>query len=90
MKQVFRFNKYGFFVEPILIDDGEEIPVDCTEVPLPQPSWKPRWNGKEWEETITQEELDKMYKPQPPLPSTKERLEALENAMIDIICGRNR
>lgn len=57
MKQVFRFNKQGHYVEPVLIEDEDEIPFDCTDKELPQPNWKPIFQNGDWVETITDEEL---------------------------------
>ena len=65
MKQVFRFNNEGYYIEPVVLEfpDSEgnyKIPDDCTEVELPQPNWKPKWTGEVWEETITLAELDEI------------------------------
>lgn len=56
--------------------DVYDIPDNATEIPLPQPNWKPVWNGEKWIETITQEELDEMNKPQIPQPSELDKLKA--------------
>ena len=63
MKQVFRFDDKGYYVEPVILEFPDEngnfeIPSDCTEVELPQPNWKPKWTGEGWEETITPDELE--------------------------------
>ncbi|MGK3612564.1 hypothetical protein [Bacillus cereus] len=57
-------------------EDIYDIPDNATEIPLPQPNWKPVWNGEKWIETITQEELDEMNKPQIPQPSELDKLKA--------------
>nr|MBS9407659.1 hypothetical protein [Streptococcus oralis] len=49
--------------------DVYDIPDNATELPLPQPNWKPVFKDGKWIETITQEELDEMNKPQIPQPS---------------------
>ena len=56
--------------------DVYDIPDNATEIPLPQPNWKPVWNGEKWIETITQEELDELNKPQIPQPSELDKLKA--------------
>lgn len=73
-------------------EDVYDIPDNATEIPLPQPNWKPVWNGEEWIETITQEELDEMNKPQIPqepseLEKLKKKLELTEKALDDLIMG---
>ncbi|MFY0163498.1 hypothetical protein P3K79_08300 [Bacillus anthracis] len=57
-------------------EDVYDIPDNATEIPLPQPNWKPVWNGEKWIETITQEELDELNKPQIPQPSELDKLKA--------------
>ncbi|WP_088312217.1 hypothetical protein [Bacillus cereus] len=57
-------------------EDVYDIPDNATELPLPQPNWKPVWNGEKWIETITQEELDELNKPQIPQPSELDKLKA--------------
>lgn len=50
---------------------------------------KPRWDGSKWVETATSEELESAI-PKPmrsEIPSTDERLEALENAMLEMVLG---
>ncbi|PEJ57388.1 hypothetical protein CN692_13320 [Bacillus sp. AFS002410] len=87
MKQVYRFDENGKYIEPVLLGDDEEIEEDCTEKPLPQPNYRPIFNGSEWVETITQEELDEMLnRPQDKteIEILKERL-ALSEAAIDFL-----
>lgn len=59
----------------------KNIPENSTEIPLPQPNWKPVWDGEKWVETITEEELEEMNKPQPHKPSEIEKLNALITEM---------
>ncbi|PEJ69168.1 hypothetical protein [Bacillus wiedmannii] len=61
----------------------KNIPENATEIPLPQPNWKPVWDGEKWIETITEEELEEMNKPQPHKPSEIEKLNALITEMKD-------
>ncbi|WP_255259412.1 hypothetical protein [Bacillus wiedmannii] len=69
--------------------DVYDIPDNATEIPLPQPNWKPVWNGEEWIETITQEELDELNKPQIPQPSELDKLkkqqELMQQALDELI-----
>ncbi len=61
----------------------KNIPENSTEIPLPQPNWKPVWDGENWIETITEEELEEINKPQPHKPSEIEKLNALITEMKD-------
>jgi hypothetical protein len=79
MKQVYKYDDEGRYVEPVLIGEEEEIPVHCTDVELPQPNFKPVFQNGAWVETITQEELDELAdKPKQPL---EERLSLSEEAI---------
>ncbi|MBZ4222501.1 hypothetical protein LAE98_10355 [Bacillus wiedmannii] len=70
-------------------EDVYDIPDNATELPLPQPNWKPVWNGEKWIETITQEELDELNKPQIPQPSEldkfKKQHELMKQALDELI-----
>jgi hypothetical protein len=50
MKQVFRINELGEYVEPVILQDGEEIPLDCVEDIPTEGLYKAKWNGTSWEE----------------------------------------
>ena len=79
--QAYRVDENGYFVEDVILEEGEEIPSDCVTERPPQPCWKPRWTGTEWVEEGEPPE------PQPKEPTLEERLEALEAAMLDVILG---
>lgn len=77
----------GYIIENYLIGGGVEIPDGCIDVQLPQPLifHKPKWDGEQWGEGATQEEIDEINNSQPtPKPSEIERIEALEqeNAIL--------
>ncbi|WP_253252044.1 hypothetical protein [Bacillus sp. MB353a] len=69
--------------------DVYDIPDNATELPLPQPNWKPVFKDGKWIETITQEELDEMNKPQIPQPSELDKLkkqqELMQQALDELI-----
>ena len=84
--QVYRFDSNGYYVEPVVLNDGDPIPEDCTDIPLPQPNWKPKFVNGEWIETATEEEMN------PPIlepePSALEKQVALmQKALDDLILG---
>ncbi|MEH7511597.1 hypothetical protein V7146_02450 [Gottfriedia acidiceleris] len=80
MKQVYKFDEDGNYIEPVLIGDDEPIPSDCTELELPQPNYKPVFKDGSWVETITKEELEEIQNK----PQAKSDFEALkeENAAL--------
>ena len=53
MKQVYKYDSAGNYVEPVLIDDSASVPKSCTDKPLPQPNYKPVFKNGAWVETGT-------------------------------------
>ena len=45
-----------------------------------------KWNGESWEEGATQEYIDSL-KAEPQEPTETERIEALEQALLEIVLG---
>ncbi|MEH7464348.1 hypothetical protein V7166_20465 [Bacillus thuringiensis] len=60
-----------------------DLPQNSTEVPLPQPNWKPVFKDGSWIETITQDELDELNKPVVSSPTDTESL-ALQVSDLEI------
>lgn len=56
------------------------IPKGFTEKPLPQPNWKPVFDGEKWVETITQVELESIKNQ--PVPLSFEEQLRLENQAL--------
>jgi hypothetical protein len=48
MRQVFRMNEDGFFLEPVLVPKDAETPFDCTEVVPKDGLYKAKFDGSEW------------------------------------------
>lgn len=46
-----------------------------------------KYNVKTKEVNETQEEITRYPEPEPPLPSDKERIEALEQAVLEMVLG---
>lgn len=93
MKIAYKHDSDGYYLEPIEIypiDDEYSLPPNATFVPLPQPNWKPKFNGEEWIETITEEELNHVKKPVNPdedkseIELLKEKNAILEAAVLEL------
>jgi hypothetical protein len=56
MKQVYKYDVNGTYLEPVMIEDNEPVPSYCTDIPLPQPNWKPVFQNGTWVETMTEDE----------------------------------
>lgn len=58
MKKVLRTDNNGYFIEDVILEVNEETPNDCIETLCPEGFYKPKWNGTEWVEGLTQIEID--------------------------------
>jgi hypothetical protein len=82
MKQVFKYDSNGKFIEPVLIEDNAPLPANCTDKPLPQPNWKPVFKNGAWVETATEAERNP---PVPaPQPSIEEKLVQMDHDVADL------
>ncbi|SFC52073.1 hypothetical protein [Bacillus sp. UNCCL81] len=80
MKQLYKYDGNGKYIEPVIIGSDEPIPTDCTEVELPQPNYKPVFKNGAWVETIPEEELEEIKNK--PLPKTDIEQLKEENASL--------
>jgi hypothetical protein len=58
MKKVIKIDASGLFVEDVLIADDAETPSDCIDSVCPDGFYRPKWNGSQWVEGLTQAEID--------------------------------
>lgn len=80
MKKILRIDLDGFFIEDVLIQDNGEIPTDCIEIECPEGFYKPKWNGEEWVEGLTQEQIDEIRD----TPQPKTHIEILTERNTDL------
>lgn len=90
MKNVFRVDQEGYFVEPVRIAEKEKAPIDCVDVTPPNGLYNPKWNGSAWEEGMPQSEIDAIKNA--PVQKTeidilKEQQELMQQALDEIIMG---
>jgi hypothetical protein len=96
MKQVFKIDDQGFYIEPVIVKDDEELEENLIETPIPEGFYRPRWNGNEWVEGLTNEEIEQLKQQHQPQLSEvdllkqeneelKQRLEAAELAIIALM-----
>jgi hypothetical protein len=86
MKQVYKYDQDGKYIEPVIIVPNENgdyvLPESCTFEELPQPNWKPVFKNGVWVETATEEE-----KNPPgviPQPSVEKKLIQMEQDVADL------
>jgi len=58
MRKVLKIDSNGFYIEDVILQDSKAIPSDCIEIICPDGFYKPKWNGTEWIEGLTQVEID--------------------------------
>ena len=60
MKQVYKIDKDGFYLEPVLIGNDEVAPMDCVTVPPTEGMFKAQYKNGVWIEAMPQTEIDKL------------------------------
>jgi len=57
--QYYKFDSDGYYLEPVIAEynEGNPQPDDVTDMPLPQPCFRPRWNGTTWVEEAPKPEI---------------------------------
>jgi hypothetical protein len=58
MKKVIRIDANGMFVGDVILSSTEETPQDCVETPCNGQFYHPKWNGSEWLEGLTQQQIE--------------------------------
>lgn len=85
MKQVFRYDLDGFYIEPVIVGKDDDVPKDCTELhPNDFGSFiKGKLNADKtaWIEGATQEEID-IIKNMSQQPSEIEQLKKNQTDLI--------
>lgn len=85
-----KIDKDGYFVEdiilqqPPLLEDGTLDPQYITDKPVGL--YKPKWNGNEWVEGLSEQEIADLKKPQR-MAEIKARLEVLDIKTYKFIDG---
>lgn len=61
MIQVFQIDEKGYYIKPINIIDSEDAPANYVEMRPPNGLYRAKWNGTEWVEDMSEEEIEEMY-----------------------------
>lgn len=83
MKRIINKETKLFLRDDIVFDETTEEMIDAPPV---IGHYKAKWNGIAWEESATQEYIDNL-KTEPQEPTETERIEALEQALLEIVLG---
>lgn len=71
--QVARIDENGFCIEPVVVQNIEDLPDNLIPVGVPTGLYKPKWDGVAWVEGLAQEAIDAILNT-PQEPSTAEML----------------
>lgn len=78
-------NLDGLFLRDDIVYDAEvEMAI---ETESPQGLYRPKWDGEQWVEDMTAEEIEALISNVVIEPSAEERLAGLEQAMLDMMGG---
>lgn len=79
----YKYDQNGAWIpgKEIEAQSSNELPVNFTTIPLPQPCWKPYFLNGKWVEKITQDELKAL----PSVESRPSELEVLKKQQADLI-----
>jgi hypothetical protein len=58
MREVYRLDQDGFYLEPVELKGNEKTPSDCTEIKPTGSFIRGQFANGEWKESATQEEID--------------------------------
>lgn len=90
MKEVYRYDENGIYIEPVILQDGDNIPVNCTEVKPTGSFYKGKFQNGQWIESLTQAEIDKLVNAPASvseLEQIKKSQELMQQAIDDMILG---
>lgn len=90
MRKVLRIDNEGYFLGDVILKNKDIIPSDCIETHCQDGLYKPKWNGIEWVEGLSNEEINKLIN----TPVDKSEIEILienqkliQKALDDILLG---
>jgi hypothetical protein len=90
VKEVYKYDADGIYIEPVILKDNETTPVNCTEMKPTGSFYKGKFANGQWTETLTQTEIDKLVnEPQPltEMDQIKKNQELMQQALDDLIFG---
>jgi hypothetical protein len=88
MKQAYKYDAEGKYIEPVMLEEDESLPANCTDIPLPQPNWKPVFINGKWMETATEEEKNPpIIAEATPLEKLQQEQELMRQALDELILG---
>ena len=83
MREAYKVDEQGFYIEPVLVQ-GNEVARGLIDVRIPEGFHKPKFNGTSWIEGITQAELD-VINNMPKVKSESEQIAELQSIVDQLL-----
>jgi hypothetical protein len=81
MKEVYRYDENGIYIEPVILKDGENIPDNCTEIKPIGSFFQGKFVNGQWIESLTQDEINELIN----APQPVSELETLKKQQTDLV-----
>jgi len=88
MKKVVMIDSDGMYVKDVILKDDEEIPANCIAEKVPAGFYHPKWDGQNWIEGLTHEQIETLKaEAAHQKPTLEERVQALELLELERLFG---
>lgn len=81
MKEVYRYDENGIYIEPVILQDGENVPTNCTVIKPTGSFFKGKFESGKWIESLTQDEINELIN----APQPVSELETLKKQQTDLV-----
>lgn len=71
--KLLKINSNGMFLEDLIVEEKPQNMSNLIETPCPSGFYHPKWDGENWVEGLTQEEIDELNN-QPQEPTENEMI----------------
>jgi hypothetical protein len=82
MKEVYRYDENGIYIEPVILKDGDNIPVNCTEIKPTGSFYKGKFENGQWIESLTQAEIDELVNVPQPVLGVEEKVAQMAEQLV--------
>ena len=80
MREVYRYDTNGFYVEPVILEEGQENPENTTNVRPQDGLFQAKWDGLKWLENLLPDEIQRRLAEK----GEPDDIEALQQQMADL------
>lgn len=87
MKKIFHLDENGLFIGDDWINDNDELPEGCVDpdlFPIQEGLYTPKFDGVQWIEGKSQEEIDAI-KSAPQSPTLQDQIDSIQQAILTLM-----